>query len=127
MRRQRRTHRLLPFEVLDRDRPSLRGSGFGSQRILGRRRFQLLELEFELVEMVGTLGRLPEPVALVLSDHQLEMGDHSLGTRHPGLGQLARRALGRECRLQRFDIVGNRIRTCRHATKGIIPGSIRAS
>jgi hypothetical protein len=77
--------------------------------------------------MARALGGLPELVALVLGDHQLEMGDHRLGTRHPRLGQLARRALGRERRLQRFDIVGIGIRTGRHAMNGIIPDSIRAS
>ena len=127
MRRQRGAYRLLAFEALDRDRGSLRGGGFGGQFVLGRRRFQLLELELQLIEMAGALGGLPELVALVLGDHQLEMSDHRLGARRPGLGQLARRALGRERRLQRFDVVGNRIRERRHATNGIIPDSIRAS
>jgi hypothetical protein len=127
MCRQRRTYRLLPLEALDRDRSSLPGGGYGGQRILGRRRLQLLQLEFQLIEMVGTLGRLPEPVAFILGDHQLEMGDHCFGTRHPRLGQLARRALGRERRLQRVDVVRNRIRTGRHATNGIISDSICAS
>ena len=107
----------LPLEALDRDRPGLHGGSFGSQRIFRRRRFQLLELELQLIEMAGALGGLTEPVALVLGDRQLEMGDHRLRARHPGLGQLARRALGRERRLQRFDVVGIR----RHATNGIIP------
>jgi hypothetical protein len=77
--------------------------------------------------MAGTLGGLTELVALVLGDHQLEMGDHRLGARHPGLGQLARRAFGRERRFQRFNVVGIGIRTRRHAMNGIIPHSIRAS
>ena len=123
VRRQWRAYRLLPLEALDRDRPGLHGGSFGSQRIFRRRRFQLLELELQLIEMAGALGGLTEPVALVLGDRQLEMGDHRLRARHPGLGQLARRALGRERRLQRFDVVGIR----RHATNGIIPDSIRAS
>ena len=48
MRRQRRAHRLLPFEA---DAPPyLRGARLGGQLVLGRRRFQLLELELQLVE-----------------------------------------------------------------------------
>jgi len=54
-------------------------------------------------------------------------GDHRLGTRHSRLRQLARRALGRKRRLQRFDIVGILIQRGRHAMNGIILGAICAT
>ena len=43
------------------------------------------------------------------------MRDHRLGARSPGLGHLPRRALGRERRPQRFDVVGDRIGMLSHA------------
>lgn len=61
----------------------LRGDGVGRQRILGRGRFFL---EFQLVELVGALGRLPEPIALELLDHELQLGDDRFRLGGPGLG-----------------------------------------
>ena len=69
--------------------------------------FQLLELQFQLIEqLAAALGRLPKPLALHLGDQQLQIGDHRFGTGRPSFRLLARHALGSQCRLQSGDIVG---------------------
>ena len=60
-----------------------RGPGdslFGGQFVLGRRGFQLFQLQLELVEQTGAaLGALAEAIAVELLDPQLEMSDQSFG------------------------------------------------
>ena len=78
-------------------------------RVFGGTGFQLLELQFQLVEqLAAALGRLPKPLALHLGDQQLEIGHHRLGTGRTGLCLLPCRALGSQCRLQRGNVVGQR-------------------
>ncbi len=89
---------------------------FGGTGVLGGGRLQLLELQLQLVEQPApVLRRRPEPLALQLGDHQLQMRDHRLGAGRPRLGLAACRALGEERRLQRLEVVGNGVGRAAHA------------
>ena len=105
VRRQRAPHRLLAGQAVHRRRGRLgRPSG---DLVFGGAGFQLLELQFQLVEqLAAALGRLPKPLALHLGDQQLEIGHHRLGAGSASLRLLPCHALGNQCRLQRGDVVG---------------------
>ena len=61
------------------------GRALCRQLVLGRRGFELFELQLELVEQPGTaLGALAEPLAPELLDLQLQMGDQRLIVGCPG-------------------------------------------
>ena len=78
---ERFAHRLAPVEAAHRRR--LLRCRLGPDRILGRGGFQLLELQFELVDQPGS----PLRAAAVLlapeqGDLELQTGNHCLGRRH---------------------------------------------
>jgi hypothetical protein len=78
----------------------------GGDLVLGRFCFQLLELQFQLIEQAPTaLCRLPKALAFHLGNQQLEVRHHGLGGGGPGLGLLPRHTLGRQCGLQRGEII----------------------
>jgi hypothetical protein len=88
-------------------RAGLRLGGSGRDCIFRGARFQLLELQFQLVEqLAAALGRLPKPLALHLGDQQFEISDHRLGAGGPRLRLLPRRTLGSQRRLQCGNVVG---------------------
>jgi hypothetical protein len=92
-----------------RHRGGFRFSRPGGDRVFCGTGFQLLELQFQLIEqLAAALGRLPEPLALHLGDQQLEIGDHRFGTGGTSLRLLPRRALGSQCRLQHGNVIGQR-------------------
>ena len=94
--RQRAPHRPLAGEATHRS--GLRFSRPGGDRVFCGTGFQILELQFQLVEqLAAALGRLPKPLALHLGDQQLEIGDHRLGAGRTSLRLLARRALVQQC------------------------------
>ena len=108
MRRQRPPHRLAAGDAGHGGLRRGRGGGFGGTGVLGGGRLQLLELQLQLVEQPAPVLRgRPEPLALQLGDHQLQMRDHRLGAGRPRLGLAACRALGQQRRLQRLQVVGN--------------------
>ena len=85
VRRQGCAHRSPAGEALDISVGRLLLSCDG---VLAGFGFQLLELQFQLVEYLATtLGRLAVLFAPQLGDHQLHMRDHRLGTRCAGLGR----------------------------------------
>ena len=86
-----------------------RGIGIGNGFVFGGARFQLLELQLQLVEQAAALGGGPEPLAPQLGDQQLQMRHHRLGPRCPGFGLLPRRALGHQRRLQRVNLVRQKL------------------
>jgi len=103
--RQRRSHRLPAADAAHRRR--LRRGRASGDLVFSGAGFQLLELQFQLIEqLAAALGRLPKPLALHLGDRQLQIGDHRFGTGRPSFRLLARRALGSQCRLHSGDIVG---------------------
>ena len=91
--------------------------GGGSDFILGRGRFEFLELHLQLVEqLAATFRRGAEPIALHLGDQQLQMRNHRLRTRGAGLELAARRTLGEQRRLERVDVIGKRVGGGVHVT-----------
>jgi hypothetical protein len=108
VRRQRRPHRLFADDAAHRCSV---GRGRSSRELIFRGAgFQLLELQFQLVEqLAAALSRLPKPLALHLGDQQFEVGDHCLGAGSASLGLLPRRALGIQRSLQRGNVVGQRL------------------
>ena len=59
--------------------------------VFGRGGFQLLELQFQLIQqLAAALGRGAEPLMPQLGDQQLQMRHHRLGTRRAGFGLAAR-------------------------------------
>src|SRR5512147_2287598 len=117
MRRQRRPRWLAagnaaPRGVVPAGLPRRGGLGrqLGGTGVLGGGRLQLFELQFQLVEQPAPMLRgRPEPIALQLGDQELQMRHHRLGAGSPRLGLPSRRALGKERRFQRLEVVGNGI------------------
>jgi hypothetical protein len=119
--RQRRSHRPLAGQAarggIRLDRPS-------RDCVFRGARFQLLELEFQLVEqLAAALSRLPEPLTLHLGDQQLQIGHHRLGAGGTSLRLLTRRPLGSQCRLQRNNVGGQRFGRRHKPDYPILPGS----
>ena len=83
VRRQRQARRLAAGVARGR-----RPLEFDRTDILGLGRFELLELQLQLVEqLVAALGGGAEPIVPQLGNHQLEMGDHRLRAGRPRLGR----------------------------------------
>jgi len=109
--RQRCPHRLLTGKAVYCG--GVRLGRPGSDLVFRRARFQLLEVQFELIEqLAAALSRLPKPLALHLGDQQLEIGDHRFGAGRASLRLLPCRALGSQCRLQSGNIVGQCFGRC---------------
>ena len=111
MLRQGPARRLLARQAVDLHRSGDLGGG----RCLGRRLFQIGELELELLdEPGGPLGRGAEARLAQLGDDELEL----LDLEHPGLRLglrvEARGALDPQHRLQRLDVIGQRSGGDRH-------------
>ena len=108
MRRQRRAPRPPPDKTVHCRRRAKRcRSGDLS---LGGSGLQLLELQLQLVEQVAAaFRRLSELLALHPGNQQLQMCHHRFGTRGARFGLLPRDALGNQRRLQRIDVVGDRL------------------
>ena len=122
MSRQRAPHRLLAGDAAHRGAAQLDYPG--GDRVFGGIGFQLLELQFQLVEqLAAALGRLPEPLALHLGNQQLQISHHRLGPGRTGLRLLTRGALGSQCRLQRGNVVGQRFGRRHKPDYPILPGS----
>jgi hypothetical protein len=69
--------------------------------------FQLLELQFQLIEqLAAALGRLPKPLALHFGNQQLEIGNHGLGAGRARLRLLPCGTLCQQGGLQRGNVVG---------------------
>jgi hypothetical protein len=89
----------------------LGGGPLGGELVLGGRRFQLLQLQFQLIdEARGALRALAEALAVELLDLELQMRDQCLVGRQlrPGGGGL--RLCHDQRRFERIDIVGKGIR-----------------
>ena len=95
---------MLPHKAAHR--PVIRRGGLYGCSVFGGVRFQLLELQLQLIEQPAALGRGPKPLSPQLRDQQLQMRHHRLGARRSGFGLLPRRALGHQHRFQRIDVVG---------------------
>ena len=111
----------------------------GGQLILGRRGFEFLELQLELVKQPGAaLGTLAEAIAVELLDPQLEVGDQSLvvGDLGPQRGSFRRHRHGMRTRcdeqpLQALGIIGQEIDRrhrvyTRAQTRRLVVNSMRA-
>jgi hypothetical protein len=114
MRRQRPPRRLLAREAADRhlrDRRSQLGRRHGLAGIL----FQGGQLQFKLLEQRAPLRRLPVTLVPQLGDEELELLDLQRPRARLRFRAHARRTLGKQHRLQRLDVVGQRISHVRHA------------
>ena len=86
-------------------------------RSLGFRRggLEFLELHLQLVEqLAATFRGGAEALALQLSDQQLQMRHHRLGTGGTRLGLAPRRTFRQQRCFQRFDVVGQGIVCAAH-------------
>jgi hypothetical protein len=70
---------------------------------------QIGQLKLELVEQRATFRGLPEPLVPHLPDRVLELLDQQRAVRRLALCHHPRRALGNQHRLQRRNIIGQRI------------------
>jgi hypothetical protein len=74
--------------------------------VLAGSRFQLLELEFHLVQQLASTFRGgAEAIRPQLGDQKLKMGHHRLGPAGAGFGFTPRRLLGRQCGTQGGDLI----------------------
>ena len=121
MRRQRPAHRLAADGATAGRQPFL--VRIQRRLVLGGSRFQLLELQLQLVQQLApALGRGAEPVMLELGDQQLEMRHHRLRARRARFRLAPRQPLGRkggtlvqQGRAERLDVVRDRVMGGRHA------------
>ena len=125
MIRERLARRPLALERLDCLCPGCRL--LGRQLVLGRRRLQVLQLQFHLIEQPG-LALRPAAVKLApqLLDLQLEMGDqrirrgvHRQCARRNGLGFSPRDALRQDHRMGGGKIGRKRVSSGFHKQDGI--------
>jgi len=72
------------------------------------------ELQLQLIQLLGALGRAAELLALELGDHQLEMRDHRLSAARPSLSFPRPQLGGSQQRLQHYNVVGTRLRAIAH-------------
>lgn len=93
-----------------------RGAGIQSRLVLGSSGLEFFQLQFQLIQQLTTaLGRGAELLVAQLGDHQLEMGDHGLGTGRPCLCLTPGQLLGHKRGTQGGDVVGDRVGTGDHA------------
>jgi hypothetical protein len=113
---QRPARRLAPLEAVDRDCHGRQGGRLGCHLGFGCGLFQIGELKLELLDQPGAALRgSTEPVMAQLGDGELELLNHQRAGLRLGFGRRPRGTLCHQHRLQRSDIVGERIIGARHA------------
>ena len=107
---------LAPFKALDLDRVGARRRACYLCRRLGFGRvlLEIGKLELKLLDQCAPLRGLTEPFMAQLGDGELQLLDHQRLRLRCRLGSRARRPLGQQHRLQRRDIIRQRIIGAHH-------------